>query len=104
MALIVQHPSSPVTFDHLRDPRDPLVVDPYPQTPETIARAKAARDAERRAIGYPVPDGDHPFLLALRGDLPAGRCAGCREPIAAHFDNHGERFIGCALARNRRTR
>lgn len=51
-AVILNHPRHEVK---LHDPRDPEVSDPYPQTAETIARAKAAQAAERAAIGYEPP-------------------------------------------------
>ena len=59
-ALLIQHPRAAVVFD------------PPPPTAESIARAKAAMEAERRAIGYqPPPSEDADELCASRDTLRA---------------------------------
>lgn len=55
MCILLQHPSASVRFDPPPpDPRDPPVVDPYPQTPESITKAYIWNCVERRRAGVPL--------------------------------------------------
>ena len=55
------------------DPRDPPVVDPYPETPDTIAHAKVASERERSAhIREHARQGAKEALYAICDAYPDG--------------------------------
>jgi hypothetical protein len=68
--------------------RVPHVTDhDYPQTPETIANARAAQEAELRDVRRQMHD------------FHAGACVDCGRPRSAHYDRSGIILMGCPASR-----
>lgn len=69
-ASILQHKSSPVTFDPPpADPREQLVRDPYPVTPESIDAAQVYQSIERQACHYTPPTNEEWELMSAHEGL-----------------------------------
>jgi len=77
MATILQHKSSPVTF----------------QPPPSDPREQPVQDD---AYALPQPGITEPiYLRALKGTISADTCSACGHPNAYHLDTSGVYWVGC---------
>ena len=86
-ALIYQHPSAPVNYDHERtaQPVEPVSLD-------SIVRTQTATITELQRVVHELARTPEPvFVRALRGEVPEDTCSGCGQPTVDHYG-------GCAYA------